>query len=74
MSLPQWLCELRQRKVVHDGDVDKLLGVVDDGQDGGKVVGATAGRYLSRGTLQVRTWAEENSLSRHEELLNKYQY
>lgn len=35
---PEWLCELRQRKIVHDRDVNEFLGVVDDRQDGGKIV------------------------------------
>ena len=37
-SSPEWLGVLRQRKIVHDGDVNEFLGVVDDGQDGGEVV------------------------------------
>lgn len=40
---PEWLCELRQRKVVHDRDVNEFLGVVDHRQDGGQVVCAAAG-------------------------------
>lgn len=35
---PEWLCELRQRKIVHDGNVNEFVGVVDDGQDGGEIV------------------------------------
>lgn len=49
---PERLRVLSQRQQVHDGDEDKLAGVVDDGQDGGEVVRAPAGRDLRRGALQ----------------------
>lgn len=41
--IPEWLCELRQRKVVHDRDVYEFPGVVDHRQDGGEIVCATTG-------------------------------
>lgn len=43
LSVPDWLCELRERKVVHDRDVNELLGVVNDRQDGGEIVRPAAG-------------------------------
>lgn len=49
---PERLRVLRQREEVHDGDEDKLAGVVDDGQDGGEVVCAPAGRNLGGGALR----------------------
>jgi len=50
---------LRQREVVHDGDVNEAPGVADDGQDGGEVVGAAARRDLGRGALQEKDAAQE---------------
>lgn len=37
-SSPEWLCELRQRKIVHDRDVNEFLGVGDDREDSGEIV------------------------------------
>lgn len=58
---PERLRVLRQREEVHDGDEDKLAGVVDDGQDGGEVVCAPAGRDLRGGALREAPvgWANQ---------------
>lgn len=58
---PDWLRELWGGQEVHDGDEDKLAGVVDDGQDGGEVVCAPAGRDLRGGALREapETWTNQ---------------
>lgn len=58
---PERLRVLRQREEVHDGDEDKLAGVVDDGQDGVEVVCAATGRDLGGGALQegAETWTNQ---------------
>lgn len=57
---PERLGVLGQREEVHDGDEDKLAGVVDDGQDGGEVVCAPAGRDLRGGALREAPEARTN--------------
>lgn len=58
VSLPEGLCELGQRQVVHDRDVDEPLGITENRQDGRQVVWAAAGWDLWRRTLQ-----ETNSIN-----------
>ncbi len=70
-SSPEWLCELRQREIVHDRNVDEFVGVVDDRQDGGEIVWAAAGWDLRRGTLHDTDVTQEiknhvNMLSQRE--------
>lgn len=69
-SSPEWLRVLRQRQVVHDGDVNKSVGVVDDGQDGGEVVGAAAGGDLGRRTLQDIDATVRNTGPTREDMLS----
>lgn len=38
MNLPEGLGELRHREVVHDRNVNELLGIVDNRQDSRQVV------------------------------------
>lgn len=58
---PDWVRVLHQWQDLHDGDEDELAGVVYDGQDGGEVVCATAGRDLRGGALQEApdTWTNQ---------------
>lgn len=69
-SSPEWLRVLRQRQVVHDGDVNKSVGVVDDGQDGGEVVGAAAGGDLGRRILQDIDATVRNTGPTREDMLS----